>query len=224
MVTIDGPAGAGKSTVSRRVAEALGYAFLDTGAIYRSLALVAQRDGVSWDDPDVLAELAATLPVRFGDAHSVHLGDDDITEAIRTQDIAEGASRVSVHGKVRHALLGLQRKLAAQGGVVAEGRDTGTVVFPDARAKFFLTASTEVRARRRFDELRARGEDASFDQIAQEVEARDQRDSQREVAPLRQAPDAILIDSGSLTEDQVVKMLVDVVRKREASPPSVRTG
>src|SRR6185436_6270125 len=161
VVAIDGPAGAGKSTVSRRLALRLGYRLLDTGAIYRAVALTAQRQGVSWDDATRLAEIARALDIDFHfdgeDTNKVSLTGEDVSVAIRTPEISQGASKVSALPEVRAALLDLQRRLGAQGGVVAEGRDIGTVVFPDAQAKFFLTASPEIRARRRTDELRAAG-------------------------------------------------------------------
>src|SRR5439155_20543990 len=155
-----GPAGAGKSTAAKKLAARLGYAFLDTGAIYRSLALVARQRGLDWADADALAGLARGLDIAFvpkGELNAVVVGGQDVSLDIRTPEMSDGASRVSAHGPVRAALLGLQRRLAASGGIVAEGRDMGTVVFPQAGAKFFLTASPEERARRRAEELIAAG-------------------------------------------------------------------
>src|SRR5262245_18895052 len=152
VVTIDGPAGAGKSTVARRLARVLGYRLLDTGAIYRAVALAARRRGIDWADGAACAAVAAALAIEFafvGDVNHVYLDGQDVSEAIRTQDVSSGASQVSAHPEVRAALLDLQRRLGAGGGVVVEGRDTGTVVFPHAGPKFFLTASEEERARRR---------------------------------------------------------------------------
>ena len=229
VVAIDGPAGAGKTTVTRRVAASLGYLLVDTGAIYRSVALAAVRARLGFDDPESVGELARALAAREGirfesgedGAQRVLLDGEDVSTAIRTQEIAEGASRVSAIGAVRAALLDMQRRAGAAGGVVLEGRDIGSVVFPDAGAKFFLTASVEVRALRRKTELEARGERAELEVIAREVAARDERDSTRAVAPLAQAPDAMLVDSSSLGVDQVVERIVARVReveRRLASP------
>src|SRR6185436_10821804 len=160
VVAIDGPAGAGKSTAAKMLAERLGYALLDTGAIYRTLALLARREGVDWGDGPGVARLAQDLDIKFafeGGANHVFLRGADISREIRAPEISDGASRVSALPEVREALLDLQRRLGAAGGVVVEGRDIGTVVFPAAQAKFFLTASPEIRARRRTDELRAAG-------------------------------------------------------------------
>lgn len=220
IVAIDGPAGAGKSTVTRNVAAALGYLVLDTGAIYRSVALAARNAEVDWADARAVSEIASELARRSaiefraqpGSAQSVWLDGQDVSAAIRTQEIAEGASRVSSIPEVRAALLDLQRAVGRNGGVVVEGRDIGSVVFPDAEAKFYLTASVEVRAQRRLDELLARGERADFESVANEVRERDERDRNRTVAPLIQAPDAHLVDSSNQSIDAVVKHIVAVVR------------
>jgi cytidylate kinase len=215
IVAIDGPAGAGKSTAAKRLAGRLGYAFLDTGAIYRTLALVGRRRGIDWDDGSGLGTLAEQLGIVFAphgggemNLNRVLADGEDVTDAIRTPDISDGASRVSAHPPVRAALLGLQRRLAAAGDLVAEGRDMGTVVFPDAPAKFFLTASPAERARRRAQELAASGRPVDLDAVLQEMFARDQRDTTREVSPLRRANDAILIDSESLNAEEVVDRMV----------------
>ena len=229
VVAIDGPAGAGKTTVTRKVAAELGYLLVDTGAIYRSVALAAKRQGLDFADADAVGRLAQGLAaregIRFapqaGGGQRVLLDDDDVSTAIRTQEIAEGASRVSAIPAVRAALLDMQRRAGLPGGVVLEGRDIGSVVFPDAEAKFFLTASVEVRAVRRKAELEARGEPADLEVIAREVRDRDHRDSTRPVAPLTQAPDAILVDSSALDIDAVVGRIVAHVReveRRLASP------
>lgn len=220
VVTIDGPAGAGKSTVARRLARALGYSLLDTGAIYRSVALKSKQSGVSWDDGASLGKVAAALDIRFafeGDVNHVYLDGSDASEAIRTPDMSTGASKVSAHPEVRAALLELQRRLGAEGGVVVEGRDTGTVVFPAAGAKFFLTASALERARRRCDELVAKGTEADLETTLAEIVERDDRDSNREVAPLRPADDAELVDSSTMGLDEVVAHLVARVRTRLAA-------
>jgi cytidylate kinase len=213
IVAIDGPAGAGKSTAAKRLAGRLGYAFLDTGAIYRTLALVGRRRGIDWDDASGLATLAEQLSIVFapqseGEMNRILADGEDVTHGIRAPDISDGASRVSAHPPVRAALLGLQRRLAAAGDLVAEGRDMGTVVFPDAPAKFFLTASPAERARRRAQELAASGRPVDLNAVLQEMLARDQRDTTREVSPLRCAADAILIDSESLNAEEVVDRMV----------------
>lgn len=229
VVAIDGPAGAGKTTVTRRVAAELGYLLVDTGAIYRSVALSAKRHGLDFADAGAVGALAQALAersaIRFAASadggQRVLLDGDDVSTAIRTQEIAEGASLVSAIPAVRAALLDMQRRAGLPGGVVLEGRDIGSVVFPDAEAKFFLTASVEVRAVRRKAELEARGEPADLEVIAREVRERDHRDSTRPVAPLTQAPDAVLVDSSGIGIDEVVGRIVAHVReveRRLASP------
>ena len=220
IVAIDGPAGAGKSTVTRRVAAALGYFVLDTGALYRCVALAAGRAGVSLDDDEQAARVATELAERraiefVADAERgqrVLLDAEDVTLAIRTQAMSEGASRVSALPGVRHALLDLQRGIGKNGGVVVEGRDIGSVVFPDAQAKFFLTATAEERARRRHAELIERGTPADYQVILREVQQRDARDMNRAVAPLVQTPDARVVDSSSMSIDEVVAAIVAQVK------------
>ncbi len=217
VVTIDGPAGAGKSTVARRLAQRLGYRLLDTGAIYRAVAVAALGAGVDLDDAPALGEIAAALDIDFafeGDVNHVRVGGADVTQAIRTPEASQGASKVSRHREVRAALLDLQRRLGGQGGVVVEGRDTGTVVFPAAGAKFFLTASDEERARRRHAELEARGDAPPLAQTLAEIRERDERDASRDVAPMIAADDAITIDASTLDIDQVVAQIEMFVRDR----------
>jgi CMP/dCMP kinase len=223
VVAIDGPAGAGKTTVTRAVAEQLGYLLVDTGALYRSVALLAEERGVDWNDADRVADVAADVARREAigferaadGGQRVVLEGRDMTLAIRRQEIGQGASRVSAIPGVRAALLDLQRAAGARGAVVLEGRDIGTVVFPDAEAKFFLTAKVEVRARRRFDELVARGAPADLGEVERDVVERDRRDAERAVAPLRQADDAVLVDSSTLTIDEVVRRIVEHVKSVE---------
>jgi cytidylate kinase len=217
VVAIDGPAGAGKSTAARLLAARLGYELLDTGAIYRVMALLARRRGIAWEDGPGVAALAADLDLRFqldGALNRVFVDGADVSGDIRTPEISDGASRVSALPQVRAALLGIQRRLGAQGGVVVEGRDIGTVVFPDAGAKFFLTATADERARRRVAELRAGGRTADLDQTRDELMARDQRDSTRSVAPLRKADDAVEIDSSAISADEVVARMAALVTAR----------
>jgi cytidylate kinase len=213
IVAIDGPAGAGKSTVARQLADRLGYTLVDTGALYRAVALAARRANVSWDDDVNVVAVAR----RLSDSRSLRLVPDtekgvrvmldgtDVSDAIRTPDMGMGASRVSAIAGVRAALLALQRQAGEKGGVVLEGRDIGTVVFPDAEVKFFLTASPEVRARRRYDELIARGQRVDFAATLAEVKSRDENDTNRPIAPLRRAEDAVLIDSSDRAVEEIVE-------------------
>jgi len=210
VVTIDGPAGAGKSSVAKALARRLGYRLLDTGAIYRAVALAAQRRGVPWTEAARLGDVARELDIRFdfvGERNHVYLGGEDVTAAIRTPQISQGSSQVSAYPEVRAALLELQRRLGAGGGVVVEGRDTGTVVFPAADAKFFLTASEEERARRRAAELAQTGAAVDLQATLREIRERDQRDASRDVAPMVPAADALVVDSSGQTLEQVVDFL-----------------
>ena len=219
VVTIDGPAGAGKSTVAKMLARRLGYRLLDTGAIYRAVALASRERGVAWTAAAQLGDVARELDIRFdfiGDRNHVYLGDADVTAAIRTPEISQGASQVSAYPAVRAALLDLQRRLGAGGGVVVEGRDTGTVVFPAADAKFFLTASEEERARRRAAELAQTGAAVDVGATLREIQERDQRDASRDVAPMVPAADAVVVDSSGQTLEQVVDFLASLVLSRAA--------
>lgn len=217
VVAIDGPAGAGKSTTARLLAAKLGYDLLDTGAIYRVMALLSKRAGVAWEDGKGVAALAVGLDLKFqleGGVNHVLVAGADVSTDIRAPEMSDGASRVSALPEVRAALLDLQRRLGAQGGVVVEGRDIGTVVFPTAGAKFFLTANAEERARRRVAELRAAGRPADFATTLAEMQERDKRDSTRDVAPLKQADDAVAIDSSGMTIDEVVAKMASIVTAR----------
>jgi cytidylate kinase len=218
-VAIDGPAGAGKSTVSREVARRLGYVLLDTGALYRCVAWAARERGVAWDDEVGVGAVARELAERDafafgevdGDTQRVAVDGHDVTRAIRAPEMSQGASRVSALPAVRAALLDVQRRAGERGGVVLEGRDIGTVVLPHAEAKFFLTASVDIRSRRRFDELEGRGVETTFEEVRRDVVERDHRDSTRPVAPLSQAPDAELVDSSDLGIEEVVSRIVSRV-------------
>ena len=214
VIAIDGPAGAGKSTAARALARRLGFFLLDTGAIYRTVALRASRAGVAFSDGARLGELAADLAIRFDEEGRVFLGDEDVSKAIRTPEMSQGASTVSAHPPVRAALLELQRKLAARGRCVVEGRDIGTVVLPWAPLKIFLTASPEVRARRRYDELVAKGQTVDLQKTLAEIVERDDRDSSRATAPLKQADDAVLLDTSALGEAAVVDRMEALARAR----------
>jgi cytidylate kinase len=223
IVAIDGPAGAGKSTAARRLAARLGFAMVDTGAIYRAVALSATRAGVALDDDARLGPVLATVQIRFeppsreGEGQRVLLDGEDVSQAIRTPQMSLGASAVSARPVVRAALLGLQRQLAtapANAGAVLEGRDIGTVVFPDADAKFFLTASPEVRARRRHAELTAKGDAATYEAVLADQLKRDRDDSARAVAPLRPAADAVQVDTSGLSLDDVVELVAREVAAR----------
>jgi cytidylate kinase len=217
VVTIDGPAGAGKSSVAKQLARRLGYRLLDTGAIYRAVALTALRAGTAWSDGHACAGIARDLDIKYdfvGDKNHVFLAGEDVSAAIRTPEVSQGASQVSAHPEVRAALLELQRRLGAGGGVVVEGRDTGTVVFPAAEAKFFLTANDEERARRRVAELAASGTVVDFAVTLREIRERDQRDAGRDVAPMVPAQDAVIVDSSTQTLEQVVDSLVEQVTAR----------
>jgi cytidylate kinase len=221
IVAIDGPAGAGKSTVARKLAEALGYVLVDTGAMYRVVAVAAKNAGIAWSDGDGVSKLADALVARGAlaferDAEKgvrVRLDGTDVSDAIRMPDIGMGASTVSAWKGVRDALLELQRQAGRAGGVVLEGRDIGTVVFPDAEVKFFLTARPEVRARRRHDELLAKGQTVSFEATLADVLQRDEQDTTRAVAPLKQAADAVLVDSSDFGIDETVARMVSRVRQ-----------
>jgi cytidylate kinase len=210
VVTIDGPSGAGKTTVSKQLADAAGMVRIDTGAMYRAVALAAHRRGVSWGDPVRLGEVARALDLSFRTADGmsrVFLSGEDVSEAIRTPEMSMGASAVSAHGPVREALVAKQREMARDGGVVLEGRDTGTVVFPDAEAKFFLDAAAAVRARRRRLEM-SPSDAQSFEEVLRDVLRRDVQDSIREHSPLRVADGAVYIDTTTLTVDEVVREML----------------
>ena len=206
VLTIDGPSGSGKGTIARLLAKQLGWHLLDSGALYRITALAAQRRGVDLHDAVKIAELAAHLDVRFvgEDETCVLLDGEDVTLLIRSEQAGEAASVVAAHPEVRDALLDFQRRFAEAPGLVADGRDMGTVVFPQAFVKIYLDASAEVRGARRYKQLNEKGLDANLAQIIDDIRRRDERDTQRAVAPLKAAEDAHVIDSSFLTVEQVL--------------------
>jgi cytidylate kinase len=208
IVTIDGPAGAGKSTISKALAKRLGYVYLDTGAMYRAVALAAKRQEIAVDDGEALAGLCGSLDLRFQREDEdllIFLDNEDVTSAIRSPDMDMRSSTVSAVPEVRAAMTVLQRRMAKGARVVAEGRDMGTVVFPDAAFKFFLTASPEVRAERRYRERAERGETVLRSEVNREMRDRDRRDRTRALAPLQPAPDAHVIDSTDLPPAAVLE-------------------
>ncbi|MCX8113474.1 MAG: (d)CMP kinase [Burkholderiaceae bacterium] len=212
VIAIDGPTASGKGTVAQRVAAALGFHYLDSGALYRLVALLALERGIAADDADRLAHLAATMRPRFAGGR-IELDGRDVTDAIRTEEVSAMASRIAVHAPVRAALLETQRSFRQPPGLVADGRDMGTVVFPDARLKVYLTASVEERARRRYKQLIEKGIPANIATLSQELRARDERDSKRSASPLKPAEDAYQLDSSALSIDEVVARILDWYRK-----------
>ena len=219
-VAIDGPSGAGKSSLSRRVAEHFGMMYVDTGAIYRTVGLAVQRAGI---DPDETAAVIALLPsleidLRHDAAglQRMYLGGEDVSEAIRTPEISRYASKVSAIPEVRAFLMEQQRSLARRYSVIMDGRDIGTVVLPDADIKIFLTASAEERARRRYEENRAKGVEQSFEEVLADIIERDERDSSRAAAPLRAAEDAVHLDTSNYSFEESFAVLSELIRERMA--------
>jgi cytidylate kinase len=218
LITIDGPAGAGKTTISRALAERLGYQYIDTGALYRGVAVVAARNHIAAEDDEGLKALCANLSLRFAKTSQgsrLLANDVDITELLRTPEISMKASAVSARPVVREFLLELQRKLGREKSVVFEGRDMGTVVFPDADVKFFLEASAEIRAKRRYDELTPES-DVTLEAVTRDMKTRDHNDSTRSLAPLKPADDAFVIDSTSLTIEAVLECMLDYIETKNS--------
>jgi cytidylate kinase len=221
-IAIDGPAGAGKSTVARLLAERLGYLYIDSGAMYRAVALSAQRNGVSPDEADAVSALARTARITFqpdNGGQRIFLASEDISDEIRSPEISAIASKISAIPGVRVALVAEQQALGAQGGVVMEGRDIGTVVFPGAEMKVFLTASPEARAERRLQDIQARGHlAATLEKVRADQDERDHRDATRAVSPLVTASDALEIESDGISPEEVVDIIVQTIdaRRREA--------
>jgi cytidylate kinase len=211
VVAIDGPSGAGKSTAGRAVADRLGYVFLDTGAMYRALALAALREGIPLDDAAAVAALAGRVRLDLQPGGAVILDGSEVTSALRTQEVGAAASRVSVHPPVRRHLVARQREMGQAGGVVMDGRDIGTAVFPDADVKFYVDAHPRQRAMRRHEELAQRGLPSDLDTIEREIRERDHADSTRVESPLTRAPDAIHLDTTELGLDEVVRRMLAAV-------------
>lgn len=218
VIAIDGPAGSGKSTVARLLSDRLGYLYLDTGAMYRAAALLALREGVSLDDGPTLAALTRAGRIGFSPSGHVLARDEDVAEDIRRPSVSAAVSEVSAHAEVRDLLVAEQRRIASGRDVVIEGRDIGTVVFPGAAVKVFLTAAPEVRAERRRKELVATGEHTSAAETLAAMQARDTYDSSRAVSPLRKATDAVEVDTSAMSIDQVLDALETLVRQRAGLP------
>jgi cytidylate kinase len=217
IITIDGPAGAGKSTVARALARRLGFRFLDTGAMYRAVALAGYRRGLDWDVPDDLAQLAKKLDIQMS-GEQIFLDGEDVTEAVRTSGVTAVTRYAAGNPQVREHLVALQRTLAAGENVVTEGRDQGTVAFPDATCKIFLTASPLERARRRLRDLKSQGEPATLEQVLTAQDRRDREDAARAVGPLVPAADAIEVCTDGMTLDEVVHRLEALATVRRKTP------
>jgi CMP/dCMP kinase len=210
IITIDGPAGAGKSSVARALARRLGFAFLDTGAMYRAVALAGKRKGLDWDQPGDLADLARRIDLNLEDDR-IYLDGEDVSEEIRTSAVTAVTRYAADNQQVRRHLVNLQREIAMGKNIVTEGRDQGTLAFPNAECKIFLTASPEERARRRLRELTAKGEPVGIEQVLAAQARRDEEDSSRPLGPLAPAPDAIQVPTDGLSLDQVVDKLEEIV-------------
>lgn len=216
-IAIDGPAGAGKSTVAKKVAKALHYLYIDTGAMFRSLTYEAIRSNIDLSNGTKLRKLLESINIKFLQSdlgQQVYINDEDVTEQIRSQAVTNHVSIVATHKEVRDEMLIRQQHLARNGSVVMDGRDIGTCVLKDAELKIFLTASVEERAQRRYDELKQKGIQTNLEQLKKEIEERDKRDSEREIAPLKKAPDAVEIDTTNLTIDEVVQKILTLVEER----------
>lgn len=216
-IAIDGPAGAGKSTIARAVAKELGCIYVDTGAMYRAMALFMLREGVKLEDRAGIIEKCgeAYITISYGNGvQAVFLNGENVNAYLRTEEVGSAASVISPIAEVREKLKQLQQRLAAERDCIMDGRDIGTCVLPDAEVKIYLTASSAVRAKRRYDELTARGETCDLEKIRADIEERDYRDMHRETSPLRQAEDAVLVDTSELTVEEVIGKLLEIVRER----------
>ncbi len=208
VIAIDGPSASGKGTVAQLVAEQLGYHYLDSGALYRIVALAAKSNNIAWNNEGLLAKLAQQLDIKFS-ANEIYLNNEKVTENIRSEEIGRGASEVAVHPEVRKALVDLQHSFRQMPGLVGDGRDMATMIFPDANLKIFLTATAEVRAERRYKQLIAKNEPANYQQILQDLQQRDARDQQRSAAPLVQAQDALLLDTSQRSINEAVAFVLN---------------
>lgn len=213
VIAIDGPSASGKGTVAQRVADQLGFHYLDSGALYRIVALAARRVGITWQDGARLAALAPELQIRF-DGDDIYLNGENVSDAVRSEEMSKGASEVAVHQPLRAALMDVQRAFRRAPGLVADGRDMGSVVFQDAAIKVFLTASSAVRAERRYKQLIGKGNHANLAQILADIEARDARDMQRTSAPLKQCDDAMLLDTSTLGIEEAVNAVLQYYRQK----------
>ena len=216
VVAIDGPAGAGKSTIAKLVAEKLGYAYIDTGAMYRSVAWKLLQTGKDFDE-DLISTLAKTMVIEFKPEASVNrvfVDGAEVTDAIRSAEVTANVSRVAAIGAVREAMVAQQRRMGESGGVLMDGRDIGTVVFPKAQLKIFLTASVEERALRRYKELKAKGQDVDLAQLKEDITSRDKQHSERAISPLRQAEDALLLDTSHMNIEQVTAKILQLVEEK----------
>ena len=212
-MAIDGPAGAGKSTIAKGLAARLGFTYIDTGAMYRAVALWAVRQGVDTGDMHRTEQLAMAAAIDLAPGR-ISLNGEDVTDAIRTIDVSNGASKIAVVPGVRRAMVSKQREIGERTSVVMEGRDIGTVVFPNAQVKVYLDASLEERVRRRLEEMRSKGQPADADQLSAQMKERDLRDSTRADSPLAQAPDAVYFDSTALSIEEVIEAILKIVRSR----------
>lgn len=217
-IAIDGPAGAGKSTIAKAVAAKMGIIYVDTGAMYRAMALYMLRKGIDPDDAEKISEQCkeADISIDFRDGQQVVLlFGENVNDMIRTPQVSDMASRTSVNPDVRAKLVQLQQKLGREKDVVMDGRDIGTVVLPDAQAKIFLTASVDVRADRRYKELLEKGQEADYDVIAAQIRERDERDMNREISPLKQAEDAVLVDTSDMTIEEVTQRIIEIIEQKK---------
>lgn len=216
-IAIDGPAGAGKSTIAKAAAKKLGYIYVDTGAMYRAIGLYALRSGISVTDTDevisLLDEIKLSLARNEQGEQLVILNGEDVSGLIRTEEVSMAASKVSAVQKVREFLLSLQRDMAESNNVIMDGRDIGTVVLPDAKVKIFLTASAEIRARRRYDELIAKGQEADYETVLRDVKQRDENDMNRPIAPLKPAEDSILVDTSDIDLESSIALLIKTIKE-----------
>lgn len=214
VVTIDGPAGAGKSTIAKSLAKELGWRYLDTGALYRAVALIAEERGIESDDAAGLGVLAAALQITQDPQGRTFVADRDVSADIRTEAVSDIASRVSAHSPVRRALVAVQRRVAEAGDLVCEGRDMGTVIFPEAQLKVFLVANARTRAMRRRKDLEAQGEPLELEELVRKIEERDRRDTSRATSPLEKQDDMVEIDTSDLSTEQVLERLQQLVAEQ----------